>query len=71
MIKAELSKARRQGRPPVEHPWWNFLATTCLRSIQRAAERDIISLLAPSMNANSAKDDVDKEPHEQRSCGRS
>ena len=39
---------------PVEHPSWNLQPTICLRSIQRAAENDIISLVNGPMNANSA-----------------
>ena len=39
---------------PVEHPCWNLQPTICLRSIQRAAEGDIASLVDGPMNANSA-----------------
>src|ERR1700730_14972449 len=39
---------------PVEHPYWNFSPTVCLRPIQRAAKDDIVSLLDGLMNANSA-----------------
>jgi len=39
---------------PVEHPCWNLQPSICSRSIQRAAESDIISLVDRSMNANSA-----------------
>jgi hypothetical protein len=38
----------------VEHPCWNLQPTICLRSIQRAAENDIISLVDRSVNANTA-----------------
>jgi len=39
---------------PVEHPCWNLQPSIRSRSIQRAAESDIISLVDRSMNANSA-----------------
>ncbi|MGY4319367.1 hypothetical protein [Bradyrhizobium sp. JR3.5] len=51
---AELPKAQPQGMPSGRTPGWNLQPTICLRSIQRAAESDIVSLVDPSVNVNSA-----------------
>jgi len=59
---------------PVEHPCWNLQPSICSRSIQRAAESDIISLVDHSMNANSATKPrmiSIKNLAKERSCGRS
>ncbi|WP_208610749.1 hypothetical protein, partial [Bradyrhizobium shewense] len=52
--RLSCQRLRVRACRPVEHPRWNFQATIYFRSIKRAAESDIISLLDPSMNANSA-----------------
>ncbi|WP_284275108.1 hypothetical protein [Bradyrhizobium iriomotense] len=69
---AELPKPQPRGMPSARISMQEPQAIDLLRTMQRTAETDIISLLDLSLNAelgDQTRDEIDKEPHEERFCG--